>query len=285
MSVETAVTFQCGSNELVGIIHQPENGESLSVGVLIVVGGPQYRVGSHRQFVQLARDLAASGISAMRFDYRGMGDSEGEQISFEQTCPDIKAAIDTFTEYCPCVERIVLWGLCDAASACLMYAVSDDRINGMILLNPWVRTEAGSAKTYLKHYYSSRLFDKEFWIKILRFKFDYKESCRSLIYQIRKSFFVGRKRIAQDESKDQPFQKKMELGLLNFSGRILFIISGNDLTAAEFNDMVNSSKAWKKKIKDQNIDWYDIEDADHTFSSKKWKTQVSELTIKWITGL
>ncbi|HBZ05431.1 MAG TPA: hydrolase 1, exosortase A system-associated, partial [Massilia sp.] len=30
-------------------------------GVLIVVGGPQYRAGSHRQFTLLARDLAAAG--------------------------------------------------------------------------------------------------------------------------------------------------------------------------------------------------------------------------------
>jgi len=47
-------------------------------GVLIVVGGPQYRVGSHRQFVMLARFLADHGVPCMRFDYRGMGDVSGE---------------------------------------------------------------------------------------------------------------------------------------------------------------------------------------------------------------
>ena len=46
-------------------------------GVLIVTGGPQYRAGSHRQFVLLARFLAARGMAVLRFDYRGMGDSEG----------------------------------------------------------------------------------------------------------------------------------------------------------------------------------------------------------------
>ncbi|KAB8057318.1 hydrolase 1, exosortase A system-associated, partial [Janthinobacterium violaceinigrum] len=44
-------------------------------GVLIVTGGPQYRVGSHRQFVLLARALAAQGVPVLRFDLRGMGDS------------------------------------------------------------------------------------------------------------------------------------------------------------------------------------------------------------------
>ena len=53
-------------------------------GVLVIVGGPQYRVGSHRQYVQLSRHLAEQGIASMRFDVRGMGDSPGVQRSFEE---------------------------------------------------------------------------------------------------------------------------------------------------------------------------------------------------------
>lgn len=83
MNIETPVLFHCGSHELVGIIHQPTYKPFCPFGVLIVVGGPQYRAGSHRQFVTLERDLAAAGIPAMRFDYRGMVDSHREQISFE----------------------------------------------------------------------------------------------------------------------------------------------------------------------------------------------------------
>ena len=285
MNKETAVTFLCGNDELIGIIHHPVDDSLCTSGVLIVVGGPQYRAGSHRQFIQLARNLAASGISAMRFDYRGMGDSEGEQITFEQTCPDIKAAIDTFTQYCPAVKHIILWGLCDAASACLMYAPSDDRVRGMILLNPWVRTEAGIAKTHLKHYYTARFVDKEFWMKILKFEFDYGESFRSLFRQIRSLLNFNGNQISKNKNEKLPFQERMKTGFLNFTGKILFIISGNDLTAAEFTDMVSSSKIWKKKFKDNNIERYDIKNADHTFSKKQWKDQVSESTINWLMRL
>ena len=35
----------------------------------------------------------------------------------------------------------------------------DQRITGLVLLNPWVRTDQGAAKTYLKHYYLTRLLD------------------------------------------------------------------------------------------------------------------------------
>src|SRR5690349_24048098 len=54
-----------------------------SRGVLLVVGGPQYRVGSHRQFALLCRRLAGRGVPALRFDYRGMGDADGAARTFE----------------------------------------------------------------------------------------------------------------------------------------------------------------------------------------------------------
>jgi alpha/beta superfamily hydrolase len=90
-------------------------------GVLVVVGGPQYRVGSHRQFLLLSRRLASEGYPVMRFDYRGMGDGGGAMRSFEDVSADIGAAIEAFQRRCPSVRRIVLWGLCDAASAALLY--------------------------------------------------------------------------------------------------------------------------------------------------------------------
>ena len=57
----------------------------------------------------------------MRFDFRGMGDSTGELRDFEEVNEDIGAAINAFQAHCPQLERIVLWGLCDAASASLLY--------------------------------------------------------------------------------------------------------------------------------------------------------------------
>ncbi|MEO6566032.1 MAG: alpha/beta fold hydrolase, partial [Casimicrobiaceae bacterium] len=81
---------------------------------MIVVGGPQYRVGSHRQFALLARALARVGIPALRFDYRGMGDSEGDRRSFDEIDADIAAAIDTLCREAH-LARVVLWGLCDGA--------------------------------------------------------------------------------------------------------------------------------------------------------------------------
>ncbi|MGZ5200780.1 MAG: hydrolase 1, exosortase A system-associated, partial [Telluria sp.] len=89
MFSERALAFPCGGDWLYGVASLPA--QAGACGVLIVVGGPQYRAGSHRQFTLLARSLADAGIPAMRFDYRGMGDSDGGVRSFESVDEDIRA--------------------------------------------------------------------------------------------------------------------------------------------------------------------------------------------------
>src|ERR1041385_7937579 len=84
--VERAVTFDCASERLVGVVAEPDNASE--VGVVVVVGGPQYRVGSHRQFLLLSRRLVDAGIAVLRFDYRGMGDSTGATCSFDDISLD-----------------------------------------------------------------------------------------------------------------------------------------------------------------------------------------------------
>ena len=131
---ETPLLIDCKGAELVGIAHLPER--PAQRGLIIVVGGPQYRVGSHRQFVLTARALATAGIPVLRFDYRGMGDSDGDFQGFEAIDDDISAAIDAFTTQVPGLEQVVLWGLCDAALAILFSAHRDSRLGGVIPINP-----------------------------------------------------------------------------------------------------------------------------------------------------
>ena len=122
---ERPLVFPCNNSLLYGILSLPE--QTGSRGVLIVVGGPQYRVGSHRQFTLLARFLAAHGVPVLRFDCRGMGDSEGEVRTFEDFEDDLSCAIDSFFEEVSPLNDLVIWGLCDAASAALFHAHRDQR--------------------------------------------------------------------------------------------------------------------------------------------------------------
>jgi exosortase A-associated hydrolase 1 len=295
MTRELPLTFSCQGDCLLGILHLPA--QPAKRGVVVVVGGPQYRVGSHRQFVLFARDMAAAGIAVMRFDYRGMGDSAGEPGTpepCEHLGPDLHAAIDEFFTQVPELHDVVIWGLCDGASAAALYAHSDPRVAGVVLMNPWVSTQPGAAKTYLKHYYTRRFFNRDLWHKVLRGEADLWASLSAFVRTVVASLRGGTPpaEATADEtladagptevSSSSPIQQRMALSLSNFPGRILLILSGNDLIAAEFKDMAAASKQWRKLLRSARVTRHDFTQADHTFSRRAWRDQVTAWTRDWL---
>lgn len=293
---ETGVSFSCQGSQLIGV-HHATQGLSTK-GVVIVVGGPQYRVGSHRLFVQLARRLADAGLPVLRFDYRGMGDSEGNFAGFEHIQNDINCAVDAFAALEPSVNQIVLLGLCDAATAASFYAPSDDRVSGMVLMNPWVWSEEGQARTLLKYYYLRRIFNRGLWRKVFSGKFNPGKSIKDLMNNLSKAG----KRQNDDETRHPPEEKKMpssgysgeksaggpnlaarlEESLTHFKGSLLLVLSGKDLTADQFRQSLSGSKRLRKILSGRNITCYDIPDADHTFSAKELKLELGNTIVDWM---
>ena len=276
---EQVVTFSCSGEELLGILAVPERPRA--IGVLIVVGGPQTRIGSHRQFLLLSRGLASAGYPVMRFDFRGMGDSTGEQRNFEAISDDIAAAIDVFQADCLHIDRVVLWGLCDAASANLMYwdQTKDPRVHGLVLLNPWVRSEVTLARMQIKHYYGQRLLQIEFWRKLF--------TGNLAVGRALKGFIGGWLRARQTTNlqpieQSIPFQVRMMRALLEFPGPMLLILSGEDYTAKEFLEAIQADSDGRKALSKQLLTRVDIGGADHTFSSAQWRQAVQEDTSAWI---
>lgn len=277
---ERCVIFDCRGDKLLGVLHEPAESAG-ELGVLIVVGGPQYRVGSHRQFVRMARVLAGAGFPVLRFDYRGMGDSEGTSRTFEAIDDDIRAAVDVMTGSAPGVRRIVLFGLCDAASAVLMYPVSDRRIVGMILANPWVRTESGQAKALVQHYYGHRLLQRAFWRKLVSGEVEVRASVRSLIATLSRALSGP---LIPEQVQPDHFIDRMLKGAA--SGRpILLLMSGNDLTAREFDELCRSSEAWRTAVSAPRVRRLDLPDADHTFSENQSLELASKAAAGWLRGL
>lgn len=273
---EQAVAFECRGAPLYGVLHQPSTPSP--VAVLIVVGGPQYRVGSHRQFILLARFLAERGVPVMRFDYRGMGDSEGD-TTFERADDDIAAAVEVLCHSVPSVQKIVLVGLCDGASASLFYAPCDKRVQGLVLLNPWVRTSASEAKAYVKHYYLQRVFDAQFWKKLL--------SGRLNPFTALRGFFSTVKKMGAENSADDLRQlslpERMGRDFEKFSGEVLLLLSGNqDYVADEFRDLCATSPLWRKLMARSSTTVREFPQANHTFSTRAWRDEAAEVIWQWL---
>ncbi|MCS7060416.1 MAG: alpha/beta fold hydrolase [Anaerolineae bacterium] len=94
-ATEHAISFENHGQRLWGMLHLP-HGDGPHPAVMLLHGLTGSRIESHRFFVHLSRALAAQGIAALRFDFRGSGDSEGEFQ--EMTAPgelsDAKAGLD-----------------------------------------------------------------------------------------------------------------------------------------------------------------------------------------------
>ncbi len=181
----------------------------------------------------------------------------------------------------------MIWGLCDAASAALFYAHQDARVSGLVLLNPWVRTEHGLARAHLRHYYLRRLFQASLWQKVARGEFKVREAAAALGKAAMDAMGRGPSRGTAEEAtaSEAPLPERMEDALRRFRGRVLLILSGNDLTAQEFKDVVAGSRRWRQLLSGDRVARYDLAEANHTFARRDWRNQVERWTEAWVKSL
>lgn len=270
---ERAIVFAVGGERLVGVLSRPA--VRARTGVVIVVGGPQYRAGSHRQFVTLAWALAAAGCAVLRFDCRGMGDSGGPLRSFEQIDDDLRAAVNALLADQPQLTRVVLWGLCDGASAALMYAPTDARVTALALANPWARGADTEARTRLVHYYARRLFSIDVWRRALGGRLRLRESVSEIGSSVRHAV------TATDATADD-YRQRMTAALAGFAGPVLWLMSGADLTAREFEAYMDAEAARRRLFGAPRCARSDFPMADHTFSRAADEAAVAAATAQWL---
>ncbi|HEU4843318.1 MAG TPA: hydrolase 1, exosortase A system-associated [Burkholderiaceae bacterium] len=244
---QRALQFQCEGQSLVGIIDVPER--PLARGVLVLSGGPHYRVGSHRHYTLMARLLAPRGIPVMRFDCRGMGDSDGQAGCGDALAQDIAAAIREFCRQMPELKEIVLWGLGDGASAAALYAHTDPRVHGLVLLNPWAGTADTSAA--LVPQLLARLGEMGFWKKV-----------------------GSRQEVALDASL--PLAQRIVASLACFGGAALLVVGSEDAIGRQFAELVEHHDSACRRVT--------IAGANHTFASREWRDEVAELCANWLVS-
>ncbi|MBB2486234.1 hydrolase 1, exosortase A system-associated [Mitsuaria sp. WAJ17] len=275
--IEQVCPVSCEGLSLPGILSLPPAGRP-RLGVIVVVGGPQYRIGAHRFFVSLARQMAGHGAAVLRFDHRGMGDALGLPPGFEHLDPEIDAAIAALQQACPTVDRVLLWGLCDGASAALLHARRGDaRVAGLLLANPWVRSEHSLAQARTRHYYPARLASADFWRRLLSGQVRW-SSLRTALGALGGSL---RRSAAANGEPGTDFRAGMREGLAHFQGRVLCLLSGADLTAQEFSETLREP-GWAALASRPGFSLQWLDGADHTFSDPEHRAAALNLSAQWL---
>jgi pimeloyl-ACP methyl ester carboxylesterase len=144
--LETPRYFDGPEGALFGILTQP-SGAALGT-TAIVAGGGWFgtSMGRNQLLVRLCRRAASQGYHAFRFDYRGVGESEGSITRFEvdRWFPDDLEAACREMARAGCA-RSVLIGWCFGARSALAALDAAPQLRGAILVSPPIR-RAGTVR-------------------------------------------------------------------------------------------------------------------------------------------
>ncbi len=284
--------FDSGGQQLCAMLHVPESAGKR--GVIVITGGPTYRVGPHRSNYQLGIELAEHGVTTMRFDFHGAGDSDGGNRTprrSKRVMDDIRGAIDQMFARVPELEEVVLWGLCRGAIRALEYAAEDPRVSAIVLLNPRVDNDRIDAVASIKHYYWKRATNPDLYRKILRGGFNPLKSAREIGAILWRAVLPRGARGAADSARGEPeeaafvpIDKLIEDGFARFRGRYLLILGDEDLESAKFKEILKRSPSLQRRIEDPEIDLRHLPGATHTFNSHDSLNTVIAWTRDWVAS-
>ncbi len=169
-------------DRLFGIVSTPETpGAKRDQAVLFINVGANHHIGSNRLYVTMARDFAARGITSMRIDVSGLGESyaapgkQENQIYSIACVADVQSAMSLLARDYG-IARFVLVGICSGAYLAFHSTATDARVVGQVLMNlsafEWKEgdtLESRAADRFkASHVYGRSLFNQDTWMRVLR---------------------------------------------------------------------------------------------------------------------
>jgi exosortase A-associated hydrolase 1 len=223
------LTFGCGTLRLAASLDTAPG----TTGLLIVSGGNEIRSGAFAGQSQLAARIARAGFPVLRFDRRGVGDSEGENRGFRHASRDIAAAIEAFRALAPQITRVVALGNCDAASALMLAGGAG--CAGLVLSNPWtIEADEGEDAAEalppdaIRARYLEKLKNPREVVRLLSGGVDLGKLARGMARSLR------------PPPPPSSLAEDMRAGIAGFTGEVRILIATADRTAQVFES------AWDK---------------------------------------
>jgi alpha-beta hydrolase superfamily lysophospholipase len=141
---ETPLTIDQPFGKLFGILTEPVAAQALGLCAVLLNAGPIRHTGPNRMWVEAARRWAARGVTTLRLDLEGLGDTDGEcdrftveQLHVPELLDQVRAALDEL-EARGLGRRFALAGLCSGAYWSFQMALRDERVRAAFMINPGV---------------------------------------------------------------------------------------------------------------------------------------------------
>lgn len=231
-----------GDRQLAGIACFPTTPKSRTA-LVVLNTGANHRIGAHRLSVELMRTLALEGISSLRLDVSGIGDTplrDGQRQNFPynfEIVSDARAAVDWLQSRG--LQRFVLSGVCSGGYLSFQAALVDPRVRGIVLINAQrfervegldIELQIRSAVKSTRHY-QQRIRDPQIWLRLFKGEVDVRTVVPALAARL-----VNRARRLAELRFVKTFGTRFERdpvtrGFLELSARdvkIAFVVSRDD---------------------------------------------------------
>lgn len=285
-----------------GILHEPDPAATRGVCVLLLSPGIKGRVGPHRLYLKIAARLVPMGFHVLRFDYYGLGDSEGtvsehaladmyNTIQGGRYVDDTVAAMD-WIQTTLRIKRFVGSGLCGGSISALLTAERDSRIECLLGIGlpavldggpaNWERSLTKGQLEMLRGDYLRKLLDPKSWTRLLSGKTNYSVLWRSLT-KTRTAAppqSAGNGRLPPDNAN--PRFAPAFRSLLESQRPMLLLFSGNDRLHFEFEEKFEARNI---DLKDQRGRLYEvlvIPQANHVLSDSASTHALLDRAEQWL---
>ena len=135
-----------GNDRLSGVLTTPADGVQAGAPLAAVLlnAGAIRRIGPNRMWVEAARRWAARGVSTLRLDLLGLGDSDGDESGYVNNsefyrpvlAEQVSSALDALQES-GVAGPFFVGGLCSGAYWAYHAALADARVQALALINLW----------------------------------------------------------------------------------------------------------------------------------------------------
>jgi pimeloyl-ACP methyl ester carboxylesterase len=288
------------------MLHNPPTGAArCTTGIVILNPGPTDRNGPHRLYFKLAELFAREGYPTLRFDARGVGESEGEWETAEGApildiftkiqegiwVPDTWAAIDFLIKRTG-VQQVILGGLCGGAITALLAGSGHPKIVGFFMMGiPVTLSSATSnvrdlpeavlskeANRYLK-----KLFRPSAWWRLLTLKTDLKTLRGVMMSRVRSwaNPKAAKSTPVIDRRMNPHFVSSFK-SAVEIRKKMVFIYSENDYLWHEFKEYFLPTQG---NGSGYPFEYFTIPQANHNLTEGEWQDRLNQFLIPWLDNV
>jgi fermentation-respiration switch protein FrsA (DUF1100 family) len=287
---------------LFGILHTPAAARS-DIAVILLSPGVKMRVGPQRLYRRLTNTLTAQGVTVLRFDFFGLGDSEGaltedllrdvyNHIEVGRFVDDTIDAMNWMEEHCG-LHRFILSGLCGGAITGLLAGAQDPRVAGLLALGitPVLASRSADPSLYMTkgqleqigRSYIEKLLQPGAWLRLLTLQTDFRLLWRSLKSLRRRS----RPNVAQAAAPPEgdnasPLFPPAFFRMLETRRPMLLVFGGSDRLHFEFEEKFFARHRQKLAELPPLYDVHVIANANHVLSLDAWQQEMLTMATGWL---